>query len=414
MRSCPRSCVLAVACALLASACGSSEPTASNASNGGSGGAGGSAAGASDGGLIDTGKGGSIPMEASPGDSQGDACVADELQAKLVKKPVDVIVVIDTSSTMKPASDAVESNINDNLAAVLTAGNVDYRLVVVAEYGSGAKVCIGPPLGGAPCTPTPPAVPANTPTFFHYARGTGSGGFLAAIIAYYNQADPYNLAPAGYSQWLRPEALKVFLAFTDTSSSSSLSSTQFDTQLLALQPAVFGTAQARNYVFHSIIGLKENNPPTSAWLPSDPVVSGTCTGGNYSGDLGAGKPLQEVSILTGGLRFPICQFASFDVVFKELAKEVVAVTPVACDFPFPEPPAGKTIDPDTIQLDYTPGNGGAPQTFKQVASAAACNATSFYVEGTTIHLCPQACTVVSADETATIRVRYGCDVGFVH
>jgi hypothetical protein len=120
-----------------------------------------------------------------------------------------------------------------------------------------------------------------------------------------------------------------------------------------------------------------------------------------------------VSILTGGLRFPICQFGSFDVVFKAIASSVVQSVPIACDIPFPTPPAGKTIDPNTIQLDYTPGGGGSVEQLAQVKDASACSASSFWVEGQTIHLCPAACSKVNATPGGSVDVRFGCDVGFV-
>jgi len=286
---------------------------------------------------------------------------------------------------------------------------VDYRVILLAGYGSGAAVCIDPPLGGAPCAPTPPEEPAQTGTFFQYPAQTGSGGFLSNIVSWYGAPDSLGVAPNGYSAWLRADALKVFIALTDTSNSSSMSGAEFDQALIALSPAHFGTEQKRNYVFHSIIGLSENTPATNPWLPTDPIVDGTCSG--YSGSLGAGKALQQVSILSGGLRFPMCQFGAFDVVFKTLSEEVIDVAPIACELPFPEPAAGQALDPDTIQLEYTPG-GGTTSVLKQVADPSQCNAESFYVADDQIHLCPDACEIIQKDPEAAVDVRFGCDVGF--
>jgi hypothetical protein len=385
-------------------ACGGDDDgsTASNSSGGG-GGVGGSSGDAST-----AATGGGISLDGGS-DSSADACAATSVGATVVKKPVDLILIVDTSPTMQPASTAVENNVNQNLAQVLTTSNVDYRIIVLAGYGSGPELCVGPPLGGASCA-SPPATPANTSTFFHYGSSTGSGALLQNIIAWYNAPDPYGLAPTGWSAWLRADSLKVFVAISDTSSGSNMSDGQFDAQLLALSPAMFGTAAAREYVFHSIIGLNENNPPTSPWLPTDPIVTGTCTG--YSGSLGSGDQVQGVSILSGGLRFPICQFGSFDVVFQAIASNVVSAVPIACDLPFPTPPTGKTIDPNTVELDFTPGGGGPVEKLIQVKSAAECTPSAFWIEGETIHLCPDACAKVNADG-GSISVRFGCDVGFV-
>lgn len=384
---------VSIALGLLVVACGSSSDTDSSMTPDGGGGGGNSL-------------GGGGGTDASTSDA---ACAQSTVTATIVKKPVDIVLVVDTSSTMKPASTAVEENVNMNLAQVLTTNSLDYRIIVLAGYGDGAKLCVAPPLGGASCSP-PPAKPANTTTFFQYGAETGSGGLLENIVQWYSAADPYGLAPTGWSSWLRKDALKVFVAFSDTSSGSTIDGSTFDTQLLALSADNFGTAAARNYVFHSIIGLAENSPATAPWLPSDPVVTGKCSG--YDGSLGSGPALQNVSILTGGLRFPICQFASFDVVFKEIAKNVIARVPIACDLPLPAAPSGSTIDPDTVQLDFTPTDGSAPSKLVQVKDEAACTPQSFWSDADGIHLCPDACGAVNA-KGGNLSVRFGCDVGFV-
>src|SRR5688572_23291042 len=110
--------IVAVA-ALPIVACSASPDAGNTTGSGGSPGTGtgGPGSGGSAGGLtITVGSGG------------GEACVADKQEATLVKEPVDIIMVVDTSGTMAPASDSVEKNINQNLATALTAGGVDYRL----------------------------------------------------------------------------------------------------------------------------------------------------------------------------------------------------------------------------------------------------------------------------------------------
>jgi hypothetical protein len=168
---------------------------------------------------------------------------------------------------------------------------------------------------------------------------------------------------------------------------------------LGLQPPHFGTPGDRRYVFHSITTMEPNNPPSAPWLPMDPIQ-------------GQGESIQQVSVLSGGWRFPLEQVDEFDVLFQEIAKDVVEATPIACDFPIPTPDMG-TIDPNTIEIDYTPGGGGPPQPFHQVVDQAACGANAFYIAGGSVFLCPQACALVQADPDAKLDVRYGCDVGFV-
>lgn len=337
-----------------------------------------------------------------PTDTEGEQCAAQMLEAEVAFVPVDVLLVIDTSNSMAAAIDAVESSINADFAQIMGNSGLDYRVIVAGDYPPGGQldICISMPLSGTDCNPPPP-VPAITDRYFHYDMATGSGAFLANVVAWFSAPDPHGLAPGGYSDWLRPEANKIILAMTDATSASgnTADGDAFDAQLLALQPALFGTPGDRRYVFHSIVSMPVNNPPTAPWLPADPIA-------------GEGGSIQQVSVLSGGWRFPLSQAADFDVVFQQIAQGVVEATPVACAFAIPEPPPGETIDPDTIEIDYLPGGLGPAETFHQVVGPADCAADAFYIDGTTVTLCPEACALVQGDQQARLDVRYGCDVGF--
>ncbi len=346
------------------------------------------------------------------GGGGGETCAATTVDAELATKPIDLVLMVDTSGSMQPASSAVEQNINQNLAAILEQSGLDYRVIVMADYGSGAALCVGPPLGGADCASLPPT-PANTERFFHYDKPSGSGSILEAIIAWYSAPDDSGAAPDGFSQWLRPDSQKVFLIFSDTESTSNATSVgdSFDANLLALDPESFGTAAERKYTLHSIIGLTQSTPATAPWLPTDPLVSGVCSG--LGDDLGSGKAVQQVSILSGGLRFPVCQYAAFDVVFQTIADSVVEESVLACDIALPMAPEGEAIDTTTVQVDFTPSTSGDPTSFHQVPDLEACEPDAFYIAEDTIHLCPTACEAVQGDAMAKLDVRYGCDVGYV-
>ncbi len=62
---------------------------------------------------------------------------------------------------------------------------------------------------------------------------------------------------------------------------------------------------------------------------------------------------------TGGLRFPICRSSLYDVVFPATAGDVVLQSDIACDFPLPEPPAGRTLDLDRVSVSIGHSGGGA-------------------------------------------------------
>lgn len=352
----------------------------------------------------DTGSGPKLDLGMLPdqgGDPTTGDCAAQMLEPELTSIGVDIIVVVDTSNSMAAAIDAVEASINVDFAAVLEASAVDYRIIVMGDYppGQQLEICITQPLSGTDCNP-PPAVPAVTERYKHYDAITGSGAFLDNILAWYSAPDPHGLAPGGFKDFLRPGTRKVFLAMTDATSASGdpAAGDAFDAALLALQPPNFGTPGDRQYLFHAIVTMNPNDPADAPWLPMDPIQ-------------GEGGSIQQVSVVSGGWRFPLSQTQSFDVLFQEIAKDVVASTPIACDFPIPIPQMG-TIDPNTIEVDYKIGGLDPAKALHQVVDLAACEPDAFYIADDFVHLCPSACAEVQADTKARLDVRYGCDVGF--
>ncbi len=328
-------------------------------------------------------------------------CAAQMLTPEVTSIGVDIIVVVDTSNSMQSAIAAVEASINVDFAGVLASSGVDYRIIVAGDYPPGEQlsICISKPLSDSDCNPGPP-VPAVTERYKHYDATTGSGAFLDNIVAWYAQPDPHGLAPGGYQDLLRDGTRKVFLAMTDATSASGepAAGEAFDAALLALNPPRFGTPGDRQYLFHAIVMMPVNDPPDAPWLPTDPIQ-------------GEGGSIQNVSVITGGWRFPLSQVADFDVLFQEIAKDVVATTPIACEFPIPDPPMGM-IDPNTIEVDYKIGGADPAKALHQVVGPQACRGDAFYILDAKVVLCPQACAEIQADPQAELAVRYGCDVGF--
>ena len=389
------------------------------------GGTGGAAAGGAG------GSGGGLGFDAGLEDGQvtpDTACVATTVQADYDTRPVDIIFVIDNSASMTDEILSVQNNISDHLAAVIAANRVDYRVIMVADFGDAVidqEVCISPPLGGAPCDPLPGMPTNNDPVFFHYSAPISSYDSLCRLLDTYDGGfpDDYGFAPNGWSEWLRPDALKVFVEITDDNI-NCVTATQpqnielidgdtelggvavanaFDEALRGLSPANFGTADARNFVFFSLVGLRENNPPTEPYAADAPMVLNQCPT-----SVAPGTGYQGLSIMTGGIRFPVCEHQAYDLVFQAIADTVISGTKLVCEFSVPEPPPGESIDLSTVIVEYTPSAGGPKQFFDQVPSLAECTSTSFYIEAGTIQLCPDVCTTLQADNDAQVNVLYGC------
>ena len=338
------------------------------------------------------------------------ACASVKAEATLGKKPVDIIFVIDNSGSMSDEILAVQNNINKNFADIIGKSGLDYRVIMVTRHGkyngTSRAICVAKPLSTvADCT-NPPAQPGINPgKFYHYSRQIESTDSFTRLLNTFagGEKDDFNLAPMGWSQWLRTDAFKVIIEVTDDD--SAMRAPDFETRLFALPGKQFGSAMDRNYVFHSITGLKQNTPATKAWQPTDPVQTTTCTGSDV---YGVGQDYQNLSITTKGLRFPICQYASFDAVFNQVAMGVIAGTKVACDFPLPMPPAGQKVDLTSVLIEYRAMGMGAPVTFKQVLNLGACGPNSFYINGDRIYMCPETCAAVQKDDKAKVDVSFDC------
>jgi hypothetical protein len=383
-----------------------------------------------------SGEGGNVELDAGLNDSGLDpdsACATQMSTATLVKKPVDIIVLIDNSGSMTEEIVGVQKNINTNFATILDASGLDYRVILVSRHGkatAGQSICIEAPLSGIPldgCNPKPvapavfPAKPVNNPgKFYHYSTEIASNDSWCKIFSTYNTPDEFNLAPNGWSEWLRPEAYKAFIEITDdrvtcgayndknTAAGGTTTAAKFDLDLQALSATQFvdATTSMRNYRFYSIVAMAYNTPPTAPYLPADPVITGKCpTAAN------PGTGYQALSVLTDSLRFPLCDTTSYDVVFQAIAQGVIAGAKVSCDFPVPDAPMGKTIDLASVVVQYTPGGMGNAMNFTQVADAAACVPNGFYLSTGIIHLCPATCDVVQKDSKAAIDVLFACAGG---
>jgi hypothetical protein len=424
------------------------------------GGEGGSDPGDFDGGLGGTTNLASYPdagFEYTPSDAGPGTCAAVTGQATLRKKPMDIIISIDNSGSMAGEILAVQQRVNDDFAAIIAASEIDYRVIMVSRYGNvysqntslpydGAfAVCIGDPLGGSACPANAgaatPALVNDRPRFFHDSVNIGSGNTWCQLINSYDLATAS--APSGWQEWLRPEAFKVFIAITDDSprfnsggtngqcpTSANLTDNlagaqQFDTLLRGLSSTHFGTSDARNYAWYSIVGMAGNDGVNSTPLQPNEAVQNSCCKGDgtsHNCSLGdntpnadgvrAGAGYQELSRMTGGLRFPSCFNDNFDAMFNAVAQGVIERSSASCEYALPEPEGG-TINPANIVATYHPSGGGADVVLSRVSAEDQCgSAQGFYLDDnvnpTRLSLCSQACTLVQADDGATIDIDFGC------
>jgi hypothetical protein len=87
---------------------------------------------------------------------------------------------------------------------------------------------------------------------------------------------------------------------------------------------------------------------------------------------------------------------------------------LTCIYTIPLPTGGQTFDPNLVNVEYTPGGGGTPQTIGHVDNQSACppGGMAWYYDNnaspTLIMLCPDTCSTISSDITGSIKIVLGC------
>lgn len=318
----------------------------------------------------------------------------DELsgEASEVKAPVDIIIIVDNSGSMAGEAAAVRRNLNASLAMVLDRSGIDYRVIMIARYGTNrTRICVDAPLSGG-CGG---ACPNHGPRYFHYNRQVESRDSLSILISDYAKSD--SCGSTGWGSWLRPGSHKVFLEITDDN--SRLNHDNFVQLLSNLNRDHFGTPDAPKFTFHAITGLQAASTPTGAHPPADPVVSGRCTPGSEN----SGDQYQHLARRTNGLRFPICDNSSFDTIFEALAVDVIQSVALPCTFATENAAADQTL----AKVTYLPGAGGEME-LRAIENAAACAMGDFYPTPEGIRLCTPMCNIVSNDSSGKLQLKFGC------
>jgi hypothetical protein len=215
--------------------------------------------------------------------------------AKTQKGKVDIIFVIDDSGSMTEEMNQIKANVNA-FASKIGGVGLDYTVTFIVKRAmspadTGNVICVPPPLAAADCQDNPPR-------FHHVDHDVLSHNSLDLILTTYEPV---------WRDYLRMEATKVFIEVSDDE--SDLDSDVFDVALLAKSPAgMFGTAAARNYIFHSIISKPfASKAPTREICPSS---------------AGTSFQYQELSLLTNGIMDEVCK-TDYSTVLDNIAGGIV-------------------------------------------------------------------------------------------
>lgn len=358
------------------------------------------------------------------------ACASASAPAMVERLPVDIIWVVDNSSSMAPAIAQVRAGINA-FADQLFASGLDYRMILLSlrePRGGGTyhTICIDPPLAGPAC--------GDGERFFHIDVNIGSTKPIEQILGTLAQLDGYtDSANDGSAPWralLRPEATKTIVVVSDDNSRTCarpvgtcaggdppLTATSledfpgggnpFNSGTLGpgiLDPSYGGLFDG--YTFNAIYGWGSE---------TDPDVECTYTDG--SAVEAAGHTYSTLVERTGGVRAQICDgAAAWGPFFDSVATSVLGNSRIACDLAIPPPPEGMLLLPGQVNVlvDGTSGEALLPR----VLTMSACDPTRggwYYDDNaapTQIFLCPASCEFAQAEVTEPgtgLNVLFGCD-----
>jgi hypothetical protein len=338
--------------------------------------------------MVDTGDPFTLPDVAMDMSLTPDSGCASATAAA-IKKPVDIIIVIDQSGSMDAESVQVQNNVN-KLSTYLAATGLDYRVVMIAgKPGNGSlPMCVPTPLAGPSCASKPPRFRAVN-------QHIESWDSLKYILQTYDST----ATDTKWSDFLRYDAVKVFIPITDDDADDSAIaapvSTNFDIALLSRGKGTFGTKSKRKYVFYPICGVDKTSTTTKC-----------------STAVNTGPTYVELATLTTGKPFSVCE-TDYEPVFKAIGKAIA--TSVACEITIPPPPDGQTFDPEKVNVVYNDSGGGST-TIPQDNTAdcfAGANGWQYDETKTKVLLCGEACTNAKSDPGAVINVEFGCSTTIV-
>ena len=401
-----------------------------------------------------------VPIDDANRDASTE-CAAVSVTAEVETLPVDIIWVVDNSSSMEPSVRQVQLGMNAFASRLATSG-LDYRLIVLSLRGNGNvtlggstlyQLCVPPPVGGPGCAD-------NAPRFHQVDMNIYSTQPLEQILGTLAQSRGYTVADSsprtggrGSAPWfelLRPRATKSIVVVTDdnarlcggpqgcysggswanTWSCSVAGATPFDQAedfetypggaspwggMRDLGPGLLTSAYDlpdtgplfEGYTFNAIYGYGSDTDPR--------VACDECGSGSIVAS--PGPSYSTLVARTGGVRAQLCDGASaWGPFFERLATNVEETSRINCEVDLPPPPEGMFFQPDQVNVRIRT-SGAGDLTIGRVPNAAACGVRGgwYYdneTEPTQVILCPTSCDRARVEVRtpgAGLDVSFGCD-----
>lgn len=366
------------------------------------------------------------------------ACAVATAEADVGRRPVDILWVVDNSTSMEPAIRQVQRGLNDFASRIASSG-LDYRVIMLSLRGTSGSdrypVCIPPPLAGdSSC--------GDGERFFHVSIDIRSTQPIEQILGSLAQSSGYAEGDArGSAPWrhlLRDEATKTVVVVTDDNQRTcdrpcpGCECQRGDPPLTVTSledfpggPNPFNNDQLgpgllddsygslfEGYTFNGIYGWGD---------ASDPDVP--CRYPDGSEPSAPGHTYTALVLRTGGVRAQICDQASsaaWDDFFGAVASRVEDTARIACEIDLPPPPDELMLDPSRVNVLIEAD--GDQRAFPRVTGPDACGPLGGWhyddeTSPTQVILCPASCEdaqrVLRESGSAGVRVAFGCQSVFI-
>lgn len=351
--------------------------------------------------------GGPNPVESDAGQPQIETMVNENCaQTKVtatdttVMVPADIIIGVDTSSSMEVEAAFVQEELNRFSQQIIASG-VDARVILIAKPtdppvdpeadaggmggipgggmgGMGQRetysICIDAPLGSGNCPDD-----SNLPGYLHVNQYVASHDVLNQFIDTFPQ----------WREQLRPNSLKAFLVISDDDATDlpNNSAAAFTTAVQGLDPELF-----------------------ARWNMNAVYSFSMCP--NLAAAIGL--VFKDLVAQTGGVEGDLCA-QDFQPVFDKLATQIVenAGAELVCEWEIPPAVDGQAFSTELVDVNRTSASG-TPSLLTRVSTSADCTAGGWYFDDnydpTRIIACESTCAEMQDDSGGGIDVSFGCEV----
>lgn len=349
------------------------------------------------------------------------ACGAVESVAQITRQPVDIIWVVDNSTSMEPSIREVTNGLNA-FANRIGMRMLDYRVIMLSLRSAVNPVMIPAGRRFGVCIPMPLAGDANCGNgarFFQSSIDIRSTQPLEQLLGSLGQTAGYSAGQdrggEPWRQWLRPTASKTIVVVTDDE--SRMPANEFEhfaggvnprSGSFTLPPGLLDPSWGGLFTGYTFSGLYGWNSEV------DPNMRCTYPGGTQPPS--AGPTYTTLIQRTRGARAKICDgAAAWSPFFDRVATAVETSSRLACDLAIPDPPMGMVFDGNRVNVLIE--GSGMTQRPGRVANMAACGAAGgwYYDDPANPHrifLCQSSCdaaqAAVRAGAMRAVRVLYGC------